>query len=475
MRWRLIKWFFILLVILIAVGWLSQHDGIISIDWMGYRVEARMLLVLPLLCSVALLILVCDRLWRWFVAMPTRLAARRRQGRQERAYQSVMEGFTAVAAGDHAAAKKMARQSWQLFQSLKQEVSPLYLLLSAQTALLEGDQKAANDYYHKMLEHKQTEFLGLRGLLVQHMRQLAQEGDDQHHRTEALKLSQRAYALRPETPWLVQVLTELYVRQDQWEEALAVIGRARKRHVLATLEADRLSAIVHWRKAQRLKKQDKLDNALQEARQAHKKRQSFIPAVLLLVDIHESASKPRKALTALEQSWSYHPHPELAARYQQLIHALAADKRLQKIEKLVKHAEDHVESRILMARAAIDARQWAKARNHLKSAFSVRQEARICHLMAELEENADVQGEEEARKAKTKAAEWRQRAQDCQPDARWICSACGEQHIDWEMLCRHCGAFDTIRWASPGTPLASLEGGRHALSELEYLPAHSAI
>ena len=42
---------------------------------------------------------------------------------------------------------------------------PLTMLLSAQAAQLNGDDGAATGYFEAMLERKETEFLGLRGLL----------------------------------------------------------------------------------------------------------------------------------------------------------------------------------------------------------------------------------------------------------------------------------------------------------------------
>ena len=48
--------------------------------------------------------------------------------------------------------------------------SPLGLLLTAQTAHLEGDDQGQRIAYRAMLEHPETEFLGLRGLFMEAMR-----------------------------------------------------------------------------------------------------------------------------------------------------------------------------------------------------------------------------------------------------------------------------------------------------------------
>ncbi len=47
---------------------------------------------------------------------------------------------------------------------------PLTLLLSAQAAQLNGDEQAARRYFTAMLDRAETEFLGLRGLVMQALR-----------------------------------------------------------------------------------------------------------------------------------------------------------------------------------------------------------------------------------------------------------------------------------------------------------------
>ena len=69
------------------------------------------------------------------------------------------------------------------------------MLLSAKAAELHGDEKAAETFFRSMLEHPEAEFMGTRGLLDNAMR----KGDTD----DAKKLVERAYRLRPETPWVI--------------------------------------------------------------------------------------------------------------------------------------------------------------------------------------------------------------------------------------------------------------------------------
>src|SRR3546814_13347697 len=69
--------------------------------------------------------------------------------------------MVAVAAGDAQEAARWSRRADDLLED-----PPLTLLLSAQAAQLNGDERAAEKYFNAMLEKPETRFLGLRGLLM---------------------------------------------------------------------------------------------------------------------------------------------------------------------------------------------------------------------------------------------------------------------------------------------------------------------
>ena len=78
-------------------------------------------------------------------------------------YRALTQGMVAVAAGDAEEAQKLARKADALLAE-----PPLTLLLSAQAAQLNGDETARPQrYFTAMLDRAETEFLGLRGLIMQ--------------------------------------------------------------------------------------------------------------------------------------------------------------------------------------------------------------------------------------------------------------------------------------------------------------------
>ena len=110
-----------------------------------------------------------------------------------------------------------------------------------------------------------------------------------------------------------------------------------------------------------------------------------------------------------------HPHPDLAQVFSDLRFGDAARDRLKRIEVLAKRCPD-IEGALALARAAIDAREFAKARDALAS-FLAAPTRRVALLMAELE-RAEQNDEGRAR-------EWIARALHAAPDPAWT----AEEHV----------------------------------------------
>src|SRR5262249_12747457 len=150
------------------------------------------------------------------VDTPRRLLLARRGRRRRSGYRALAQGMVAVAAGDPQEARRFAKRADLLLAD-----PPLTLLLSAQAAQLDGDEGAAKKFFTAMLARPETEFLGLRGLFNQAMR----EGD----RSGALRLVERAMALRPRTEWVTRSRFDLETRAGRWEAARETLAQAAKR------------------------------------------------------------------------------------------------------------------------------------------------------------------------------------------------------------------------------------------------------
>lgn len=447
-----------LAVVLLAAGWFAINPGHITIDWLGYRIEAP---VGVLALGVALLtfsLVALLRLWAFLVSAPTRMSAWRESRRRRRGYLALSRGMVAVAAGDAAAARLESHRADAL---LAMGETPLPLLLAAQTAQLEGDEKAAQRYFTIMLERPDTEFLGLRGLLSQ----AARAGDMRR----ALTLAKRAYILRPNTPWVLISLFDLLIRQGEWRAAEEIVEHAEKRKVLAPARARRDLAILAHAQSLQAERSGQGPDALRFARRGHRMAPDSAPLANRLAVLLLKEGNKREAAKIIEQTWPLSPQPDLARLYLEARPESDPIKRVTQIEKLTKLAPRHLESHMAVARVAMAAGLWGKARGALTAASDAQgihpdspgftagvdtisdPPARVFRMLAELEEAEHDDGA-----AARRALE---RAGFARPDETWTCRDCGARALDWTPLCPSCQAFDTLEWASP-RPIAIMTADR---------------
>lgn len=440
------------IALLVAASvYVADRPGSVELVWQGWRVDTSVAALVLAVVAVAMAAAALFHILRKVLGGPRAFMRSRREKRRREGYRALTQGMVAVAAGDAAEAQKFARKADVLLAE-----PPLTLLLSAQAAQLNGDDQAAHRYFSAMIERKETEFLGLRGLIMQALR----SGDE----GKALALIERAKALRPSTPWVLSSLFELQARAGKWHEAEATLIEATRRKALPQAESRHRQAVLLHEKSRAAEAKGETREALEHAAKAHKLDPGFAPVTTRYAQLLRAAGKPRPAAKALETGWRARPHPDLAEAYG----ALAADEppmqRLKAVERLAAHNPDHRESRIALAAAALKARLWGEARRHLEAAGAGTGDGaptpRICRLMAELEEaEHDNHGAARAWHARAAATD--------SLDETYICDACGGESASWTPLCPHCHSFDSLRWRAPGGAaaprLAASEGFMPAL------------
>ncbi len=438
---------FLVCVVIAAVAfvtvWAADHPGRVVLQWEAYRIETSVAVLIGAAAIVVALAIGAYQLWRFVSHGPRSFREARRRRREQRGYRALTRGLVAVAAGDAKGARRLARRADALLGD-----PPLTLLLSAQAAQLEGDGTAAKAYFEAMLERSETEFLGLRGLLVE----ATKAGD----RTRALELARRAYRLRPETPWVLTTLIDLQTRAGAWIDAEATVATALKHRAIESAEATRRRAVLLLGRARDARAANDPRDALSFVRKAIALAPDLVPAIKLAAELQIETSRGAAARKTIAAAWALSPHRELGGLFLRSVEASAPAERVKHVEELIAANPDDVESHALGARAALDAQLWGAARRHLEAAVTKRPAARIYRLMAELEES-EYDDREAARR-------WLLEASNAQPDPVWICDQCGVPVPDWPMHCPACGGFDAVVWRSPpgspfGQPADTVAGG----------------
>ena len=415
-----------------AAYWLAQRPGQVTIDWLGYRVEPPIGLLVLAALAFAVAVVVLYRVVRAILGTPRRIGRARAASRRKRGYKALSQGMVAVAAGDAQEAARWSRRADDLLED-----PPITLLLSAQAAQLNGDEKAAEKYFNAMLEKPETRFLGLRGLLMQALR----EGD--HPR--ALTYVRQAHALRPKTPWVVTNLFELSQRTGDLDGAAVALKQAVKIKAMDRAEADHKGAVITLAKAERAHAEGRDDEALADARLADRSDPDFLAAALLHARLAVERKAWREAAKVVERSWPRTPSAELAALYRQAAPEAKPLEQVKRFARLAALNPEHRESHLALAEANLEAGLWGEVRRHLGHLVTLQGEdpprAQVCRLMARLEEAE--------RHDSAAARRWLERAASAPPDPAWVCDRCGAVATRWSADCGSCQSFDSLDWRLP--------------------------
>lgn len=418
-----------LAIVVAAAIWFSDRPGMVSIEWQGWLIEmsvGRFALAAAVVLAAALVLI---GLFRAIGHVPGRIRESLRASRRERGYRALTQGMVAVAAGDPNEANRQARRADVLLNE-----PPLTMLLSAQAAQLNGDEDAATRYFNNMLERPETAFLGVRGLLIQ-----AQKNND---RRGALEYAERAYQLQPKTPWVLNTMFDLQVAEGRWRAALSTLEESVKRRAITADAARTRRAAVLLGCSGEAEAGGDTAEALKFAKRANTLAPEFLPAVLRTAELLVRAEKTRPATRMIQDAWGRTPHPELARLYGDIDKAGGDElKRVKRFERLLSFNVDHRESHIALAEAALSAELWGEARNHLEKAAGDDPPARICRMMADLEERSGENPDA--------VHNWLLRASDAPPDPAWICEDCGAAWGGWTPVCGNCQALGTQTWEPP--------------------------
>jgi HemY protein len=157
-----------------------------------------------------------------------------------------------------------------------------------------------------------------------------------------------------------------------------------------------------------------------------------VPAALAYATRLRATGKERRALAVARQSWGLTPHADLATFA--LAGAGEPMAKYQAAQALTANNPTHAESRLLLARAALDAGLPGEARRHAEAAREAGlDDRRLWVLLAEIEGDGEA-GQAALRHALVAA-----------PDPAWRCTSCHTGQATWQPVCPACGTIGGVR------------------------------
>src|SRR5664279_3708487 len=372
-------------------------------------------------------------LWR----TPEKIRRARGERRLARGRHAITHGLLAIGHGDAAAARAHADVARKHAGG-----DPLALLLHAQSAQLTGDREGARAAFHAMAERADTRLLGLRGLFIE-----AQRADDPR---AAVGIAEEALKLAPASTWASQAVLGFRCAKSDWSGALAILDNNLASGLIDKHAWRRQRGVLLTARALELENVDR-DLSRENVMEAVKLAPTLVPAAVLASKYQSEAHQVRRSMRIVEAAWLSHPHPDLADAYAHVKLGDSARQRLTRVETLAAKAPGHLESALAVARAAIDAAEFERARAALAPFIAVPTQ-RVALLMAEIErtEHGDS----------GRARAWTLRAVRALHDPVW--TADGYVSDRWRPVSPVTGRLDAFQWQMP---LASLPSDKNAAIE----------
>jgi HemY protein len=247
-------------------------------------------------------------------------------------------------------------------------------------------------------------------------------------------VAEEAAKLRPPVAWAGQAVLEYRCAAADWAGALDALDSMKG--ALAKPDYQRKRAVLLAARAQELEDTDR-DSSRALVLESVKLAPDLVPAAALAGRRLAEAGDTRKARKVLEAAWAINPHPDLAESYADLRLGDSARERLARMQKLAGKVPDQIEGALAVARAALDAREFATARAALARHLST-PTRRVATLMSEIEE---AEHGDEGR-----VREWMMRAMRASGDPVW--TADGVVSDRWLPVSPN-GRLDGFEWKVP--------------------------
>ncbi len=388
-----------------ALLWFVNLDGAVDIRAGAWAITLNLPVALAALLVVVAVLLIFVLLYGALTRLPRRMRTRQAERDRAEGEHAVTRVLVSLAAGRGDVARGEVGRARRLLGD-----TPQLLLLTAEAARLDGDERGARAAFEALAEREECRFLGLRGLL----RQAVADEDWDRARSLAAELAKT----EPQAAWVREERAQLALRTENWREALELAGKGGPRAQLAFAAA---------------RQEADPEAALKLEQEAVRADVGFAPAALSLAQRLRKAGHPKRARALLAESYGKSPNPEVAAALLEPVADAAA--RLRLVEDFTRSAVRHPESRLIRARACLDAGQADRARQELLAAMADGSaDRRHVALLAEADPD--------------NAARWHAEAATAADAPGWRCAHCGATYAEWHPRCASCGTVGEIHWSA---------------------------
>lgn len=375
---RAFLFFIVVLALGIGIDALAENPGALSLEWYGWKVQTSAAFALVAVGILGLAVVMLTSLYIWLVNAPKRLHKHLAYKRQEKGFLAFNDALQALAIGEDDTAMKSAKEAHKLLPKMPLADTLLAEVTSRKQA--KGKAVESTREFRKFLEKPHTKIIGLRGLLGESL----EKGDSKQALTYALDF----YREKPKSPYILNILTHLYARQQQVAEALFYAEKYAKVTDKNAKDGERAAFVLSCLQrlqAQQLAVSGKTDEALKLADKALKQNPTFVPLALQLAHLYDQQGKPEKGRKVLKATYKDLPNLKVGRTWLAMHHNTKESALEKKVQKFTSAWPEQLSSQLLMAQFYLQTRKYTDARKIMDEALLKGEDRTLLQQMAELE------------------------------------------------------------------------------------------
>ena len=409
-----------ILFLLIITNWIINHSYPVSFFLEDIKVTTSTSYLALFFILVLIVIYILQKLYFVLINKYFKLKINREYGKYQRGYFAFTKGMIALANKDLRKAHKEANLASKFLKD-----KTLNLLLLSETLKIEKKYDELKDVYEKMLLNKNTEDLGLKGLMNQNF-----YAQDYHH---AFIYGEKLFQKNPSIDNLYNTLLNIIGRTKNWQKLIDITDKAFNLRLIDK-EKYSINKSIAFYEISKIKKDSEKNDALILIEKSLKLREFFPPYVIYYIKLLIESGKFSKAKKYLRKTWRKNPFYD----YKEEIKFLAKKMKTSYVDLvnyIISDSQTLYESKLLQTSSLIDSEKWEDAKKCLSSLLDHRPSYQVCILMSKIEEGATNDPQ--------KINAWVTRANFGELSKVWICSITNNIQSDWTSVSES-GHFNSL-------------------------------
>ncbi|MBI04260.1 MAG: hypothetical protein CMI96_00405 [Pelagibacteraceae bacterium] len=414
------------LLLLIILSFLFSNEFIVSFDIGDFKYSFNSNLLIGSIIAILFFLYLIQYIFFKSRYKISNYLLNTKYKKIEKGYSYFVEAMIALANKDN---KNAVIYHKKMNNYLKDGVS-LSLLLKSEVLKIEKNNEALSKVYEVMIKSKNTEALGLRGLMEQNL-----NNQDYHH---AFLYGERLFFLNPKIEKLYDTLINIIVRTKNWNQMISISDHAYNKKIIDKFTLNENKSIAYYEMS-KIKFDSDINDSSKLIQKALHLKKNFTPYIKLYLEIIAKQENSSRLTKFVKKYWFEYPNSSLRNILIEIIQKNNLGS-IDFVQNLVKHNYSKEESKKLLIYFAIKNENWDLARNTIKGLIGTNPSKEICNFMSDIEigEFNDMQ----------KSDAWKLRAQNAPLENLWICRITNKTQTEWEPLSIS-GYFNSLEWKQP--------------------------